>query len=242
MIGGYQEALGLSPEESFEELTGIPAYTYTVRETNRETIRSIIHSAQANGYWVVFIARNGLKDLQNRQVFMLDHYDYNQYRIISPFVSYQFDRFNHSRRGEVTVQEEDIFSHFEHVVVGFNKEGYVPITLPVKCSAREEVLFELEVIRNEDVSIRFNQFFHGYLKPEDRKYYEYSPVLMELYEIQEVEGKKRYKLKSYCEGCNRSLIGARSVRTLFFLLRIIKKCDGKVARKVSDQVGSRLGV
>ena len=53
-------------------------------------------------------------------------------------------------------------------MVGFNKEGYVPHSIPVRCSAREEVLFELEVDRDEDVSIRFNQFYHGYLKPADR--------------------------------------------------------------------------
>lgn len=71
MIGGYEAALGLSPEESFEEITGIPAYTYSIRNSNRETIRSIIHSAKAHKYWVVLIALNGLKDLQNRQCFML---------------------------------------------------------------------------------------------------------------------------------------------------------------------------
>ena len=43
------------------------------------------------------------------------------------------------------------------------------------------MLFELEVERDEDVSIRFNQFYHGYLKPADRQHYEYSPVLIELY-------------------------------------------------------------
>ena len=71
MIGGYSEALGLSPEESFEEITGIPAYTYTVRANNRETIRSIIHAAKAKRYWVTFIARSNLPDIQNKQVFML---------------------------------------------------------------------------------------------------------------------------------------------------------------------------
>ena len=75
------------------------------------------------------------------------------------------------------------------------------------------MLFELEVDREEEVSIRFNQFYHGYLKPEHRENYEYSPALIELYHIEETEGKRRYKLKDYCQGCSRGLVGARSIRT-----------------------------
>jgi len=104
MIGSYESALGLSPEESFEELTGAPAYTYTMRANNRETIKSIMSNAKQNGYWVALIARNGLKDIQNRQVFMLESFDYTRYTIISPYVSYQFERHNQSRRGEVIVE------------------------------------------------------------------------------------------------------------------------------------------
>ena len=104
-------------------------------------------NGKQHGYWVALIARNDLKDVQNRQVFMLESFDYSQYKIISPYVSYQFDRHNQSRRGEVIVGEEDIFTHFEHVVIGFYKDGYVPHTVPVTTSARQEVIFELYVKR-----------------------------------------------------------------------------------------------
>lgn len=107
-----------------------------MRANNRETIKSIMSNAKQHGYWVALIARNGLSDIQNRQVFMLESFDYSQYKIISPFVSFQFDRHNQSRRGEVIVEEEDIFTHFEHVVVGFYKDGYVPHSIPVTSHAR----------------------------------------------------------------------------------------------------------
>ena len=72
------------------------------------------------------------------------------------------------------------------------------------------------------MSIRFNQLYHGYFRPEDRDNYQYSPVLFELYEELEEEGQKRYKLKDYCQGCKRSLVGSRSTRILY----PIKNCPG----------------
>lgn len=100
--------------------------------------------------------------------------------------------------------------------MGFHHEGYVPVTVPVKMPAREEVVFELTVKKREEVSIRFNQLFRGYLKPEDRTNYEYSPVMIELYEITMGEDKKKCKLLDYCQGCSRSLVGARSSRIFSF--------------------------
>ncbi len=41
----------------------------------------------------------------------------------------------------MVVNEEDIFSHFEHVVVGFYKHGYVPLSMPVETKGREEQVF-----------------------------------------------------------------------------------------------------
>lgn len=75
MIGSYERARGLSPEDAFEEITGIPAYTYTIRANNRQIIKSILLLAMKNGYWVTLIARNGLTDIQNRQVFHLESID-----------------------------------------------------------------------------------------------------------------------------------------------------------------------
>ena len=64
-------ALGLSPEDAFEEITGIPAYTYTIKASNRAVIKNVLASAIGKGHWVTLIARNGLVDLTNRQVFYL---------------------------------------------------------------------------------------------------------------------------------------------------------------------------
>lgn len=141
MIGSYERALGLSPEDTFEEITGAPAYSYTIRANNRQVIRSVLLNAVKNKYWVTFVARNGLSDLQNRQVFYLESMDLDEYTIISPYVSYAFERYPQKRRGEVVVKEEDIFSHFEHVIVGFYHEGYTPVTLPVRSKSREEIVF-----------------------------------------------------------------------------------------------------
>lgn len=143
MVGSYEKAKGFSPEDAFEEITGVPAYTYSIRANNRQVIKSIILSAMRNNYWVALIARNGLSDLQNRQVFYLQSYDHDEYSIISPYVSYSFERYPHKKRGEVVVKEEDIFSHFEHVVVGFYKENYLPVSIEVRSKAREELVFEL---------------------------------------------------------------------------------------------------
>ena len=56
-----------------------------------------------NKYWVALIARNGLKDLQNRQVFIIENAEEDRYRIVSPYVNFQFERYPHSKRGEVVV-------------------------------------------------------------------------------------------------------------------------------------------
>jgi hypothetical protein len=70
-IGSYKRALGLSPEDAFEEITGIPANTYSLRSNNRLAIRGILKNALQKGYWISLIARKGLPDLRDRQVFCL---------------------------------------------------------------------------------------------------------------------------------------------------------------------------
>jgi hypothetical protein len=70
------------------------------------------------------------------------------------------------------------------------------------------------VQKREEVSIRFNQFYEGYLNVEERLNYEYSPVLMELYQVNENAGiRGDHTLLIDCQGCNRALAGARSSRT-----------------------------
>ena len=67
--------------------------------------------------------------------------------------------------------------------------------------------------KREEVSIRFNQFYEGYLDVEERLNYQYSPVLMELYQVNENAGiRGDHTLLIDCQGCNRALAGARSSR------------------------------
>ena len=141
--------------------------------------------------------------------------------MISPYSSFHFESYSYhsdravqypqQRRGEVRVKEEDIFTHFEYVVIGFHKEGYAPVSESVECASHEELLYELDVKQDQEVSIRFSQFYKGYLQEEERLNYQYSSVVLELYKINENPGiRGEYSLVEHCEGCNRSLSGARS--------------------------------
>lgn len=69
-IGSYERAKGLSPEDAFEEITGIPAYSYQFKVNNRGMIEKLLR-ADPNNNWVTLVARNNLDDLKNRQVFYL---------------------------------------------------------------------------------------------------------------------------------------------------------------------------
>lgn len=70
-IGSYERAKGLSPEDAFEEITGIPAYSFKFRADNRTIIKGMLNTAINQKYWVALVARNNLDDLKNRQVFYL---------------------------------------------------------------------------------------------------------------------------------------------------------------------------
>jgi hypothetical protein len=213
-VGSYERAKGLSPEDAFEEITGIPAYSYEFRANNRSQIKTLL-TADPEHNWVALIARNGLEDLKNRQVFHLVNIDRNdRYTIISPYSSFTFDNYRQEKRGEVIISEEDIFTHFEYAAIGFFRPKYANTSLSIECKSHEEVLIELHVKSREDVSIRFNQFYEGYLKEEQREHYDYSPVLIELYQINQNAGiRGDYTLVETCQGCQRSTYGARTVRT-----------------------------
>ena len=81
------------------------------------------------------------------------------------------------------MKEEDIFIHSEYVIVGYCKDNYIPTSLKVDCKPHEELLFELNIPAEQEVSVRFNQLFKGYLKKEEKVNYKYSPVLIELYKV-----------------------------------------------------------
>ena len=70
-IGSYERAKGLSPQDAFEEITGVPAYTYNLRANSRSSIKTMVSSALSKGYWIALIACSGLIDLKNGQVFYL---------------------------------------------------------------------------------------------------------------------------------------------------------------------------
>ena len=104
-IGSYEDAKGLSPEDAFEEITGVPAYTYTIKANNRETIRNVLSNSLKNRYWVVLVARNGLADFHNRQVFYLKERTQNGYNIISPYANFKHRKSEQKIRGETTIGE-----------------------------------------------------------------------------------------------------------------------------------------
>lgn len=98
----------------------------------------------------------------------------------------------------------------------------------------------MTVQRKEEISIRFNQFYEGYLSPEERLNYQYSSVLMELYQINENAGiRGDHTLLIDCQGCNRSLAGARSAR-ISFLLRYRQKHFRIVTRSLFIAIVSRV--
>ena len=69
-IGSYERAKGLSPEDAFEEITGIPAYSYQFKVNTRGMIEKLLRADPGNN-WITLVARNNLDDLKNRQVFYL---------------------------------------------------------------------------------------------------------------------------------------------------------------------------
>ena len=110
----------------------------------------MLATANRLNYWVSLVARNGLEDLKNRQVFYLEDIDKDDnYTIISPYSSFQFEDYQQQTRGEVKVKEEDVFTHFEFAVIGFYKENYVNTSVGVDCKSREEMLFSLTIDRKE---------------------------------------------------------------------------------------------
>jgi hypothetical protein len=50
------------------------------------------------------------------------------------------------------------------------------------------VVFQINVKRREYISIRFNQFYDAYLGEEEKFNYRYSPILMELYKVNDEGG------------------------------------------------------
>ena len=68
-------------------------------------------------------------------------------------------------------------SLFEYLVIGYALKGYVPVSKKVVCEKREEKFYEIDIGAREDVSIRFTQFFNGYLDDLGKSNYEYSPIV-----------------------------------------------------------------
>jgi hypothetical protein len=75
-IGGYDKAKGLSPEDCFEEITGIPASSFSLKDKSLEDNYQIIENAKNSGYWVAFTGTiNISKGLRSRQLFYLEKID-----------------------------------------------------------------------------------------------------------------------------------------------------------------------
>ena len=59
-IGGYSKARGLSPEDCFEEITGVPAYSFKIKDMDRYTITDLFRTALREQNWVALTALTGI--------------------------------------------------------------------------------------------------------------------------------------------------------------------------------------
>ena len=91
-IGSYDKARGLSPEDCFEEMTGIPAYSYSFKQISFGHNRDEIKRAIDDNFWVVFIGHITEAGLKSRQVFYVEkvHEDGQTYLLRSPFLDFDF--------------------------------------------------------------------------------------------------------------------------------------------------------
>jgi hypothetical protein len=71
MIGGYDKAKGLSPEECFEEITGLPASSVRIDRIDENHIYSELLKYQTAGNWLCVVAYHATDVLKPGQVFVI---------------------------------------------------------------------------------------------------------------------------------------------------------------------------
>lgn len=80
VVGGYEEASGLSPEDAFEEIIGAPAYSYFIAEREQvfmDQLYKLIKSKKDQKMCIIMTARQVEYtggNLLGRQVFYLDSF------------------------------------------------------------------------------------------------------------------------------------------------------------------------
>ena len=91
-IRGYLAAKGLSPEDAFEEITGFPAYSYSLLTQSKSSTLSILQEAVNNNYWIALTANiQGERGFQSRQVFYLDHAKEECFYLRSPYSEIEYE-------------------------------------------------------------------------------------------------------------------------------------------------------
>lgn len=87
--------------------------------------------------------------------------------------------------------------------MGAYTRNYYPLSLNFKSDKNEELIFELTMFRPAEINLRIVQMYSEYFGDNVKNYYEYSPILMELYD-------HKMTLVSDCEGILENFSGNRS--------------------------------
>lgn len=174
LIGGYDPACGLSPEDAFEEIIGAPAYSYVVLghdQRSREHLELLINRKKKENMCVILTAREGdfePSGVLSRQVFYLEGFEscagLDFAKLRCPYTNFRFtgelqerakriselDRlvgYSESHPGTIFLSPNEIFNMFEFCTIGFHKEGYTPASHRFSSGFNDPVYFRLIVTK-----------------------------------------------------------------------------------------------
>lgn len=104
-IGGYDKAKGLSPEDCFEEVTGVPAFSlwFGARHGSGEIYEAITEALKKR-HWIALTAKSTqTAGLKVRQVFYLEKYNETTqtYRIRSPYLQFEIPNRRIENKGQI---------------------------------------------------------------------------------------------------------------------------------------------
>ena len=205
-IGSYEKAKGLSPEDAFEEITGIPSYSYPIAHMSHETLKKNLKSWIQKSYWICLTGKNETKDIENRQVFFIEEMnDENSFLIRSSYLKFKLKGHKNHETKRIPISLEEIIKLFEYVTVGYVINSNSPLSYPHTSKKRQDKFYELRVLEEEIINIRYIQFYSDYLQIADG--YPYSPIFMELYNSDH---------ELLYQGCPKSIAGHRSSRKNLF--------------------------
>ena len=90
-IGSYEAALGLSPEDCFEEILGAPAYSYMIQTSNKQSIFDLMNSCLNKAQWLCVVARKNLNSFKNNQVFQVHSIQHAVVLLTSPYTDFKYE-------------------------------------------------------------------------------------------------------------------------------------------------------